>query len=138
VLKADPQTADIVPMSIASSASLRRFACLAVIATALLSAITVTPASGGAKHVGPPVSCRVTDPWLAGERWHATFRLSNHRPTRRIIHGVWDVDGAPRYRTEPIHLRALVPPTGAVTIEEVFGRRQPVFTELRCGTDRQL
>jgi hypothetical protein len=125
-------------MSIASSASLRRFACLAVIATALLSALMAAPASGGGKHPGPAVSCGVTDTWLAGERWHATFRLANHRLGRRIVHGVWDVDGAPRYRSEPIHVRALVPPTHAVIIEEVFGRRQPVFTELQCGTDRQL
>jgi hypothetical protein len=121
-------------MSIAS-AGLRRFACLAVVGTALLSALTVEPASGGAKHAGNP-GCYVANTWMVGERWHAMFELENRRSSRQVVRGVWDADNAPRYRTEALHLRAVLEASQDTNIEVVFGRRQPVFTRLRCTTAR--
>jgi len=121
------------PMSITSH-RLRWFACAALTA-ALLGVLMVTPASGGAKHVGQP-DCTMTDTWMVGERWHAMFELDSARHSKQVVRGVWDVDNAPRYRTEALHLRAVLERSQDADIEMVFGRRQPVFTFLWCSSTR--
>jgi hypothetical protein len=116
-----------------ASMSTRGSVSLLLVVTGLLSVLTVDPAGAGAKHVSKPARCWVADTWTENGRWHASFRLGNEAEARWVIRGSWDVDGAPRYRDDALSLHAQVEGEDSVRLEEVFGRRQPTFTELRCG-----